>query len=831
MAADQLDLKEDPSKKDTKKSLWFRAARLYESAAKDLTKAEQVYGWLVDLDPEDDIAVIALEEIRRQLGKHEELIEMLLARSERAESSTERARAMADIGRLYAHELDDRAQAAVAFTQALCEDPSSQEYASELERLATTDLTLWTDALTTVAEVVQSGEVSLEGRNALLLRLGSWYGSKLSRPDLALPCYQAVISTEPSSDAALEGMANIYRTAQQWPELGTVLLRRADVAPLPSRARDFRAKAAELLDTKLNEPLRAKDIYEKIVEEDPTHEAASEALSSIYERIGDHQGLVKILEKSADALRSEARARVLCQIAELFEGPLNDLSEAIKRYESALVADDRNLDALRGLDRIFNRNGRYKELLANLNLQLAIAATPRQKINLYERMAAIHDEEFLDHALAAEDYEGILKIDPAHENSLTALVRHYRALDRWEDVASLYEKHLKVTSDATRRVELLLARGRVLSEQVGSPERAMSAYEAVLEVQPDHGGALEALARLREKTGDGLAALGAIEALAAKATTPDAKAEQWMRAARLLEAKGDRDGAIERYKAALDADPKNVTATGALRAAYATRGDASSAVELIAREIDAAEGNLAKARLQGEMARLLRERLKDDTRAAEAARKAIDLDPTALDKVEACVVTAVSGNSITLDSVQFSHSAQSTMDFGLAILQELPIPANRSTVRLSRTPVVRIISGFGRYAVGRRSQQFGGPDLNTNLLGITAAFGGPPAWVPFPADQCDVSTQTGEVWIPPGLLLAHFSDVRLRYVAGWSQANLPGDIKQAVANIVRMAIDSPFGGNIKTMKAGDATLERFSASSLDDDTKALLQPYKALLMA
>jgi tetratricopeptide (TPR) repeat protein len=246
-------------------------------------------------------------------------------------------------------------------------------------------------------------------------------------------------------------------------------------------------------------------------------------------------------------------------------------------------------------------------------------------------MAAIHDEEFLDHESAAKTYEEILKIDPAHENSMTALVRHYRALDRWEDVAALYERHLKIATDPARRVELLMARGRVLAEQVGSPERAMAAYESVLEVTPDHGGALEALARLREKSGDSLAALGAIEALAAKATTPEAKAEQWMRAAKLLETRGDRDGAIERFKAALDADPKNALATAALRAAYAARGDASSAVELIAREIEAAEGNLTKARLSGEMARLLRDRLKDDARAEVAAKKAIELDPTAME--------------------------------------------------------------------------------------------------------------------------------------------------------------------------------------------------------
>ncbi|WP_148596186.1 hypothetical protein [Aquisphaera giovannonii] len=207
------------------------------------------------------------------------------------------------------------------------------------------------------------------------------------------------------------------------------------------------------------------------------------------------------------------------------------------------------------------------------------------------------------------------------------------------------------------------------------------------------------------------------------------------------------------------------------------------------------------------------------------------LDRGTTNLTEACVITAVNGSTITLDSVRLAHLSQATVEFGLTLTQELPVPSNRPTVRLSRTPVTRILSGFGRYALGRRSQQFAGQDLNTNLLGITAAFGGPPAWVPFPGDQTDVNPQTGEVWIPPGLLLAHFSDVRLRYVAGWAQASLPPDIKQAVANIVRAAIDSPFGGNIKSQKAGDAAMERFSASSIDKDTQALLQPYKALLMA
>ena len=208
------------------------------------------------------------------------------------------------------------------------------------------------------------------------------------------------------------------------------------------------------------------------------------------------------------------------------------------------------------------------------------------------------------------------------------------------------------------------------------------------------------------------------------------------------------------------------------------------------------------------------------------------LDRASTSITEACVITAASGDNLTLDRVRFTHPASAVVDLGMTILQELPVPANRSTVRISRPPVARLISGFGRYATGRRSQQIAGPDLNTNLLAYVAAFGGPPTWTPFPVEQTDINMQTGEIWIPAGLLLAYYTDVRLRYVSGWSQSNLPTDIKQAVANIVRAAIDSPFfGGNIKVMKAGDATLERFSASSIDKDTQALLQPYKTLLMA
>ncbi len=627
VAADQIQAK-DVDTVETKKGLLYRAARIFDSQAKDKERAEKIYISIVELDPTDDIASIALEEIRKSLGKYEEIVEMLLNRSEQAAAGEDRARVMAEIGRLYATELDDASQALVAYVRALCEMPTEDAHASEIERLAGTNAGRWNEALESATDALKGDALSAADKNALLARVGRWYDVKVSRADLALMAFQQILKSDPASEQATEGLAVIYRRAQQWPELTQVLLARADASVTTPRARDLRCEAAELLETKLNDPKRAAALYGAVLAEDPGHAKAGDAMARIAEKSGDFQSLVKILEKRAEARRGHEKAEALAKVAEVCEDHLNDLPEATRRYEAVLAIEPSHLSALKGLDRIYNRTGKYRELLETIERQVSVAATPRQKINLFERMAALHDEEFLDHEKAAEALEHILKIDPVNDHALTSLVRHYRALDKWEDAVRLYEKHASVTSDEPRRVELMVARARTLADQVGSPERATRLYEEILVRVPGHAGALEALAHLREMSGDSHAALSAIEALAAKAASPEAKCEQWLRAARLLATRGDKDGAIERYKLALEANPRDPTASAALREAYTLRGDAVSVVGLIERQLTQAEGDLAKARLFAELAKVYRDRLENDEKAEVAAKRAIDLDAT-----------------------------------------------------------------------------------------------------------------------------------------------------------------------------------------------------------
>ena len=186
---------------------------------------------------------------------------------------------------------------------------------------------------------------------------------------------------------------------------------------------------------------------------------------------------------------------------------------------------------------------------------------------------------------------------------------------------------------------------------------------------------------------------------------------------------------------------------------------------------------------------------------------------------EACVITAAAGSTITLAYVNANHNAV-TMDFGLTISEEV-----RGRMRLSRSPVANILCGFGRYSYDRelRNLSSGFDDFEALLI-TDYGTSGVSNWNQLDTTLWDVNNVTGVIRMP----FHRHEVIRLRYVAGWSQANLPDLVKQCVANIIRNLIDGEIPANIKSVKAGDSTIVNFNSSLIDDDTRQMAQAFKAV---
>lgn len=197
---------------------------------------------------------------------------------------------------------------------------------------------------------------------------------------------------------------------------------------------------------------------------------------------------------------------------------------------------------------------------------------------------------------------------------------------------------------------------------------------------------------------------------------------------------------------------------------------------------------------------------------------------------ETCIVQSVIAGQITLANVQFPHvgiTTPVTLEFGMSVLEQLTMPNQRSIARLSEWPIAQLQSGLGRYGYGRRLDQTLGYLYDANLIATVSAFGGPPAWVPFSVPASSLNQETGDLWVPAGTLLAYYTDIKIRYVGGWSQASLPPQIKIATASIVDALGAAPMGPQIRRFNAGKTQIERFADTVLDPDIKSMLRPYMA----
>ncbi len=627
-AAEELS-EDDPVERRQRVALLMRAAAGF-TATRQLGLAEAAYHKLQAIGDLSAAAQNGLDEVRRLLGKHDEIVESLLARIENVETARERAELMARIGEVYARDLKDETQAAVAFSQAFSEDPTNRAYVRRIEEIATANPALWSEISNTCSEAAADETRPASDRAPLLEQLGVWYAEKQGRSELALPCFQTALSLDPRSARALDGVATVYRSNKMWSELGDLLVHRADASSSPSDARELRTQAAHVLEKHLSDIDGAQELYERIIREDPGDLVVSQALSRIYEKNHELDRLVPLLSRQAEEERGPRRHTALVRLGDLQRAHLGDLEEARRCYEAVLAEAPTHVQAQQGLDETLARAGLYKDLLNSLHRQLENSPTPRQQVALWERIATLYEEEFLLHADAAVALQRVLELDPSRTSSMTSLARLYRTLERWQDLADLYQRHSEQLEDPNARVPLLVQRARVLAEHVGDLPAAISVYEQIAQLAPERLEAFEAIADLHEALGNIAEATIAVQNVAERANEKETKIRFYMRAARLLEAQRATDESIDWYTRVVALDPSHSKATQALRHAYAERGDTAGLIDLLRRDIQQAEGDRSKARLAAEIASLELTKNKDAAAAEQAARQALAWDPSNL---------------------------------------------------------------------------------------------------------------------------------------------------------------------------------------------------------
>ncbi|MBP6628718.1 MAG: tetratricopeptide repeat protein [Kofleriaceae bacterium] len=440
------------------------------------------------------------------------------------------------------------------------------------------------DDLEQLARVAGSGEL----RGRALREMAEVLARRLGEPARARQVLEAAAADRPDDAHILRGLATILDGEEDWD--GAVALRRRVVELLDAP----HEQAEVLVEIGRVEQVRgahgaALAAFEEAARRDPRSADALRGQADVHRQAGR-------AEQVALALRGELsrvvdagrRVAIRLELAELAAADA-DAGPALAAYREVLATEPSHPAALAGLIRLARERGHWAELIAPLRAaertpdrlgvlaeaherlgqwpelievrkaQLESSRAPADRAGGAMALAALYEHKRADLTLALGAVQLAYQIAPSAEVE-RELIRLLEATGRHAELAAVLERDLAslgAGGDRARRVALLM---RLAALRAGPLERAgdaLAAYEQVLELDPAHRPALDALAEAYQRLGRDKDLARVLEAKAEIEPDPKVRCQLLASIGKVRHGRGDVDGAIAAYLAAITAHPGN----------------------------------------------------------------------------------------------------------------------------------------------------------------------------------------------------------------------------------------------------------------------------------
>jgi lipoprotein NlpI len=394
----------------------------------------------------------------------------------------------------------------------------------------------------------------------------------------ALLWQSAILERSPDWLPALRHIEHAYATSSREDELEPIAATLARVLPGPEAV--AAARLAARLRLKAGQWAERRELVDLALSRDPdclwalraaaAHARAAdepERALDLYQRL---EGLVvHPLDKAALELRAaEAAAR------------LGRLEDAKRLLEGALENSPEHFVALSTLAEVLEGLRDYVAAARAVETVAETSAVPAHKIATWHQAAVLWLDRVGDKERGRAALENALALDSSHEDAIVRLQSLLIEQGDHAALATLLERRIGLAADAEERVALEVQRGRLLAG-VGETQAARSALSAALDANPDHAGALEALADLCAAEGDWSAAEQAWIRLARHLPDSERQAQVYRKLGELYDVNLPNPERAElAYLEVLKRTPDDATTVERLVHVYGQQGKLDRALEL-----------------------------------------------------------------------------------------------------------------------------------------------------------------------------------------------------------------------------------------------------------
>ncbi len=552
----------------------LRLGTVYESRLGRPEEALRCYHKALEAAPTLAAAAHALAAHYQAHRRWADLAALLLVEANRIADPVQRAGryvALAQLCEVHPGATDD---VAALYERALALDPGQSAAIDSLDRIYRA-AGRW-DQLIALYEQQLTHARSPRRVRALRLALAQLYLERASSPERAAAQLRAALGGAAADNfPVLAALARALADAGKWPEHVEVLAGQAQLLDDEEDVVATLYRIATVVETRLDDPVRALAAYLDVLARAPGHEHALNAILRLQRAQSRWEDLIETERRLLAATeRPEEAAAILYRIGQIAEEHLARPDDAIAAYKEALARLPSYRLARVGLEGLLRGRGAFSELAELLEQQAVTAPAAIDRARLLTQAAMLCELHATDPdgvERPAALYREALGSAPTLATALWGLARIRERAGDWSAVAAALEALAGAASEPASRARLLIRLARVVELHIGDPARAAQLYEQAMTL---HAGPAACFDRLRlalAVIGDStgwleMAAAGTRDARLASALLR-------LRAAAIEHGGGSPENAAEAYSAALRHSNEAQTLDGLARSLARLKND------------------------------------------------------------------------------------------------------------------------------------------------------------------------------------------------------------------------------------------------------------------
>jgi tetratricopeptide (TPR) repeat protein len=384
----------------------------------------------------------------------EEAIASLLAEADRAPEPAAKVECLREAALIYERQLDDLPRALVSWQGAFAADPTNDEVAAALERVAE-ELGCWHTVLPELEELLGTTTETVP-RAAMLTRLADWQERMVGGETAAEQLLCEAAALLPASVRVAQARSALYRGRGEWAQAVDVLVHAAAAVETPDQVA-FLLEAARMVHGRLGDSERAIRLYRQVLSVQPANPVATEALAELG---SEGQNVVLLCEQYRRAHQDAPDdLTVIREWADLAFAHqrwadvrlLFDYLYARAGGVTAPVRPDGRTLLNEQLER-FVANRQWPEAINTLHA-LADDSTPSERAKYYVTAGKIAHHELKDDTAAVELFGLALEAQPDDFPTLDRLYGILSARQAWGQAESMVRRLIDQLRAAGRSEE------------------------------------------------------------------------------------------------------------------------------------------------------------------------------------------------------------------------------------------------------------------------------------------------------------------------------------------------------------------------------------------